>query len=192
MRQLIVASLVAISFSALAVAQEPVTIRRDDGRWGTADRAWALEDVPASSPLYGIRVTDSPDHRSVIVEAGTDRRSPLLLGDRLDEVQLPGILDRERQANPGYWPYQVWNASDFYRLAAQCLAGCLVRLRGAESTTYGGSQAMSGPRVFAYLPIGPGGEFAATQDRDGSVAAYVDVRTGEQFGPAASAVFRRR
>ncbi len=69
MRRLIVASLAAISFSALAVAQEPVTIRRDDGRWGTANRAWALEDVPPSSPLYGIRVTDSSDGRSVLVDA---------------------------------------------------------------------------------------------------------------------------
>ncbi len=51
---------------------------------------------------------------------------------------------------------------------------------------------MSGPRVFAYLPIGPATEFVAAQDGDGSVAAYVDVRTGEKFGPTASAVFGRR
>jgi hypothetical protein len=154
-----------------------------------AARVLKPSDVPSASALYGITVVDSPDGKSVIVSAAS-AGSLLRIGDRVDEVQLPGIKDRERHVNPGYWPYQVWTASDFYRLAAKCVDTCLVRLRSIENLPY--SRPISGPRVFAYVPVGTGAGFGAELDEtNGSVAAYVDLRTGERFGPAASAVFGR-
>jgi len=148
-------------------------------------------DVAPNSALYGITVAESPEGRGVIVIA-LSASSLLQIGDRVDEIQLPGVKDRERNANPGYWPYQVLTPSDFYRLAAKCLDACLVRLRGIESTRFGTSQTISGPRVFGYLPVGTGAGFGAELDETkGNVAADVDLRTGERFGPPASTVFRR-
>ena len=164
-------------------AQQPAAIRGDDGRWIIANRTWDTRDVPRTSALSGITVIDSPNHRSVIVNSASADR-PLIRGDRIDEVQLPGVENRERQSNPGYWPYQVWSASDFYRLAAKCVEGCLVRLRSADDTPW--------PREFAYLPVGPTRWFSsALNTQDGTLVGYVDMRTGERFGPAASVVFRR-
>ena len=173
-----------LTLSALAHAQQ-VAIRADDGRWIMADRALNPTDVPHNSALYGITVVGSPEGRGVIVSALAGG-SLLKIGDRLDEVQLPGVKDRERQASIGYWPYQVWTPSDFYRLAAKCLEACLVRLRGVESTRFGLSQTISGPRVFGYLPVGTGTGFGVKLDEtSGNVAQYVDLRTGERFGPPA-------
>jgi hypothetical protein len=132
--------------------------------------------------LFGITIIDSPNRRSVVVD-GITANSPLNRGDCIDEVQLPGIENRERQSNPRYWPYQVWSASDFYRLVAKCVEGCLVRLRSIADTSW--------PQTFAYLPVGPKTSFQpARNEQDGSVVAYVDTRTGERFGPAALVGFR--
>jgi len=161
----------------------PAFIRGDDGRWIAANRTWNTKDVPRTSALFGITVVDSPNRRSVILD-GVTANAPLNRGDWIDEVQLPGIENRERQSNPGYWPYQVWSASDFYRLAAKCVEGCLVRLRSIAETPW--------PKKFAYLPVGPTTFFRpAFNEQDGSVVAYVDTRTGERFAPAASVGFRR-
>jgi len=184
------ALMIATAFSALAYAQQ-VAIRDDDGRWVMVSRPLTPADVAPNSALYGITVAESPEGRGVIVIA-LSASSLLQIGDRVDEIQLPGVKDRERNANPGYWPYQVLTPSDFYRLAAKCLDACLVRLRGIESTRFGTSQTISGPRVFGYLPVGTGAGFGAELDETkGNVAAYVDLRTGERFGPPASTVFRR-
>jgi hypothetical protein len=44
--------------------------------------------------------------------------------------------------------------------------------------------------VFGYLPVGTGKGFGVELDEEsGAVAKYVDLRTGERFGPPASAVF---
>ena len=175
------AMVVALALSALAHAQQgsQVVVRADDGRWTTANRASNPADVPPVSALFGIIVTDAPEGRSAIVSAVREGRSPLRVGDRIDEVQLPGVVDRQRQASPGYWPYQVWTPADFYRLAAKCLHGCLVRLRNEENTKW--------PRVFAYLPVGNEAAFiAAREEATGHILAYVDLRTGERFAPPAS------
>jgi len=156
-----------------------------------ASRALNPADVPPNAALYGITVIESPEGRGVIVSALTGA-SLLRVGDRVDEIQLPGVKDRERNANPGYWPYQVLTPSDFYRLAAKCLDACLVRLRGIESTRFGVSQTISGPRVFGYLPVGSGAGFGMELDEaSGNVADYVDLRTGDRFAPPASVVFGR-
>ena len=140
-------------------------------------------DVPSVSALYGIAVVEMPQAKGVIVTA-TSAGSLLHVGDRVDEIQLPGVKDRERNANPGYWPYQVLTPSDFYRLASKCVDACLVRLRGVESTRFGFSQTMSGPRVFGYVPVGTGNGFGVELDEEsGAVATYMDLRTGERFGP---------
>ena len=182
------AVVVAITLSALAQAQQ-VDIRDDAGRLVTAARALNPTDVPRTSALYGITVVDAQDGKSVVVSAiGTG--SLLHVGDRVDEVQLPGIKDRIRHVNPGYWPYQVWTPSDFYRLASKCVKACLVRLRSLENLR--DSRYSNAPRVFAYLPVGTGGGFGAELDEtNGNVAAYVDLHTGERFGPSASMVFGR-
>src|SRR5579864_6334893 len=159
-----------------------VAVRADDGRWTVADRPWQPRDVSASSPLYRIRVADSPDAKSAIVIATTED-SPLKVGDRIDEIQLPGLRDREKLASAGHWRYQVSSASDFCGLAAKCVPGCLVRLRGVERTTVGLSHTISGPRVFAYVPLGADSGFAPVRDESGAVTEYVDVQTGEHFGP---------
>jgi len=185
--------IVAIALSVLAQAQQgsPVAIRDDAGRWVMAARPLNPTDVPSASPLYGITVVEMPQAKGVIVTAA-GAGSLLHVGDRVDEVQLPGLVDRERNANPGYWPYQVLTPSDFYRLALKCVDACLVRLRGVESTTFGVSQTMSGPRLFGYLAVGTGKGFGVElEENSGDVAKYVDLRTGERFGPPASAVFGR-
>jgi hypothetical protein len=187
------AVMLTVTLSALAFAQQhkQVAIRADDGRWVMASRALNPADVPPNAPLYGIAVIESPEGRGVIVSA-LSGSSLLRIGDRIDEIQLPGIKDRERNANPGYWPYQVLTPSDFYRLAAKCVESCLVRLRGIESTRFGLSQTLSGPRVFGYLPVGTGAGFGVELDDDsGAVATYVDLRSGERFGPPASVAFGR-
>jgi hypothetical protein len=193
MRLLSTTVVVLVALSVIADAQQPtpVAIRDDNGRWSMAARLLNPADVPMSSALHGITVIDSPEGRGTIVTAAS-ASSLLRVGDRVDEIQLPGVKDRERQVNPGYWPYQVWTASDFYRLAAKCLDACLVRLRGVESTRFGLSQTLSGPRVFAYLPVGTGAGFGVElEEESGTVAKYVDLRTGERFGPPASVVFGR-
>jgi len=146
-------------------------------------------DVPPTSALYGITVVESAEGNSAIVSA-TRPGSLLQVGDRIDEVQLPGIKNRERHGmNSGYWPYQVWSASDFYRLAARCVETCLVRLRSVESVRY---TYWTGPRAFAYLPVGTGAGFGVELDEEsGTVAKYVDLRTGERFSPPSSLVFGR-
>jgi hypothetical protein len=186
-----VAAVVSMTLSALIQAQQggPVDIRDNDGRLIVAPRVLNPGDVPPASILYGITTADAPDGKSVIVRA-TPTGSLLQVGDRVDEIQLPGIKDRQRNVNPGYWPYQVWNASDFYRLAAKCTETCLVRLRSVEDLA--DSRYSNAPRVFAYLPVGTGAGFGVELDEDsGAVAKYVDLRTGERFGPPASAVFGR-
>ena len=185
------AAVVAITLSALTQAQQsgPVDIRDNDGRLVVAPRVLNPGDVPPASTLYGITIVDAPNGKSVIVSA-TPTGSLLQVGDRVDEIQLPGIKDRQRHVNPGYWPYQVWTASDFYRLAAKCTETCLVRLRSVEELA--DSRYNNAPRVFAYLPVGTGVGFGAELDEDsGAVAKYVDLRTGERFGPPASVVFGR-
>ena len=194
------AVIVAMTLSVLAQAQQsgPVAIRDNDGRLVMADRLLNPADVPRTSALYGVTVVDSPEGNGAIVRAAS-AGSLLQIGDRIDEVQLPGIKDRERHVNPGYFTYQVWTVSDFYRLAARCIDACLVRLRSVENMKYtyvradGGAQTtLTGPRAFAYLPVGTGTGFGAELDeRSGSVANYVDLRTGERFGPPASMVFGR-
>lgn len=188
MQRWITAAVMMLTVLALrALAHEPsrpaVAVRADDGRWVTTNRAWDTRDVPRTSALFGVTVIESPNRRSVIVN-GVTVNGPLIRGDWIDEVQLPGVENREKQSNPGYWPYQVWSASDFYRLAAKCVEGCLVRLRKIEDTPW--------PREFAYLPIGPTTSFVpALNGQDGSVVAYIDTLTGERFGPAATGLFRR-
>ena len=180
----------ATTVATLAHAQQggPVAIRDNDGRLVMAARALNSADVPRTSALYGITVVESAEGNSAIVSA-TGPGSLLRIGDRVDEVQLPGIKDRERNVNPGYFKYQVWTASDFYRLAARCVETCLVRLRTVESTRY---THWVGPRAFAYLPVGTGAGFGQElDDTSGRVANYVDLRTGERFGPPASVVFGR-
>jgi len=175
---------------ALTQAQQanPVHIRDIDGRLVPAPRVLNSGDVPSTSALYGIAVVESAEGNSAIVSA-TPPGSLLRIGDRIDEVQLPAMKDRERNVNPGYFKYQVWTVSDFYRLAAQCVETCLVRLRTLESTRY---EHWAGPRAFAYLPVGTGKGFGQELDeKSGSVANYVDLRTGERFGPPASVVFGR-
>jgi hypothetical protein len=194
------AVVVAISLSVFAYAQEgkPVYIRDNDGRLVQAARVLNPGDVPPKSALYGITVVDSAEGNSAVVSA-TSRGSLLQVGDRIDEVQLAGMKDRERNVNPGYFKYQVWTVSDFYRLAAQCVETCLVRLRTLENMKYnyvradGGAQTtLVGPRSFAYLPVGTGAGFGQELDEtSGGVAKYVDLRTGERFGPPASVVFGR-
>lgn len=187
MQRWITAAVMTLSVLGLRVsAQQPngpaTVIRADDGRWVTANRAWDARDVPRTSALFGVTVLESPNNRSVIVN-GVTVNGPLIRGDWIDEVQLPGVENRQKQSSPGYWPYQVWSASDFYRLAAKCVEGCLVRLRKVEDTPW--------PHQFAYLPIGSTTPFTATLNpQDGRVVAYVDARTGERFGPAASGLFR--
>jgi hypothetical protein len=179
---------VATALPALTLAQQ-VDIRDNDGRLVTAARLLNPNDVPPTSALYGITVVDSLEGKSVIVRA-TSGPSLFQVGDRVDEVQLPSIKDRQRHVNPGYWPYQVWTASDFYRLAAKCVDTCLVRLRSIESLPTPGR--IGDPRLFAYLPVGTGAGFGVELDEtSGSAANYVDLRTGERFGPPASAVFGR-
>jgi len=185
------AVVVAITLSALAHAQEgnPVYIRNNEGRLVQAPRLLNPADVPRTSALYGITVVESLEGNSAIVSA-TSPGSLLRIGDRIDEVQLPGIKDRERHGtNSGYWTYQVWTASDFYRLAARCVESCLVRLRTVESTKY---EHWAGPRAFAYLPVGTGAGFGVELDeQSGAAAKYVDLKTAERFGPPASVVFGR-
>jgi len=181
--------LVTLILSTLAGAQQSVAIRDDEGRLVMAGRVLNPSDVPSGSALYGIAVADAPDGKSVIVRA-TDGRSLLQVGDRVDEVQLPAAKIRQHDANPGYWPYQVWTVSDFYRLAAKCTEACLVRLRTAEDLPE--SRYSNAPRRFAYLPVGTGAGFGVELDEgSGAVANYVDLRTGERFGPPASVVFGR-
>jgi len=181
----------AIAMCALAHAQQPnpVYIRNNDGMLVPASRVLNPGDVPPTSALYGITVVQSLEGNSAIVSAKSPG-SLLQVGDRIDEVQLPGIKDRERHGlNSNYWTYQVWTVSDFYRLAAQCVETCLVRLRTLESTRY---EHWTGPRAFAYLPVGTGKGFGQELDeKSGSAANYVDLRTGERFGPPASIVFGR-
>lgn len=183
------AVIVALSLSTITHAQQgPVYVHDNDGRLVQVPRALNSADVPRTSALYGITVVETAEGNSAIVSA-TSPDSLLHVGNRIDEVQLPGTKNRERQVNPGYWPYQVWTASDFYRLAAQCVEACLVRLRTTESTRY---DHWTGPRAFAYLPVGTGAGFGAELDEaSGNVAAYVDLRTGQRFGPPASFVFGR-
>jgi hypothetical protein len=185
------AVVVTIILSAFAHAQDgkPVYIRNNDGMLVRAPRLLNPGDVPSTSALYGITVVESAEGNSAIVSA-TSRGSLLQVGDRIDEVQLPGVKDRERHGmNSNYWTYQVWTASDFYRLAAQCVETCLVRLRTIESTRY---EHWTGPRAFAYLPVGTGKGFGAELDEaSGTVAKYVDLRTGERFSPPSSVVFGR-
>jgi hypothetical protein len=185
------AVVVAITLAAVAHAQQanPVYIRNNDGMLVPAARVLNPGDVPTTSALYGITVVESAEGNSAIVSA-TSPGSLLRVGDRIDEVQLPGIKDRERHgSNSNYWTYQVWNVSDFYRLAARCVATCLVRLRTVESTKY---EHWAGPRAFAYLPVGTGVGFGQELDEaSGIVAKYVDLRTGERFGPPVSVVFGR-
>jgi len=193
MRLLRTTGAVIVTLSTFTLAQQstPVAIRDDTGRWVMAVRPLNPADVPTNSALYGITVVDAPEGKGTIVTA-TGAEALLRVGDRVDEIQLPGIKDRQRNANPGYWAYQVWTASDFYRLAAKCVDVCLVRLRGVESTRFGLSQTISGPRVFAYMPVGTGAGFGMELDEaSGAVADYVDLRTGERFGPPASVVFDR-
>lgn len=46
--------------------------------------------------------------------------------------------------------------------------------------------------MFGYLPVGTGEGFGVELDEtSGAVAYYVDIRTGERFGPPASAVLVR-
>jgi hypothetical protein len=41
--------------------------------------------------------------------------------------------------------------------------------------------------VFGYLPVGTGNGFGVALDEtSGAVANYVDLRTGDRFGPPAS------
>jgi hypothetical protein len=173
------------------ISDGQVFVRAADGRWEPQARRLTASDVPLKSPLHGVEVIDSPGGRSAtVVRVGSASHTDLRPGDLVDEIQLAGLTDRERQANPGYWPYQVWAASDFYRLAVQCTPGCLVRLRGVESTTFGISQTLSGPRVFGYRRLGAGSGFAETLDDSATkVAGYVDARTGDRFAPAASTAF---
>jgi hypothetical protein len=181
----------AITLSTLALAQQGslVAIRGDDGRFVMADRVLNPTDVPPASPLYGIAVVDAPDGKSVIVRA-TSGPSPLQVGDRVDEIQLPGINDRQRHVNPGYWNYQVWTASDFYRLATTCVDACLVRLRAIENLPE--SRYSNAPRLFGYVPVGSGAGFGVELDEtSGHETNFVDLRTGERFGPPASMVFGR-
>jgi len=183
--------ILAITLSAVAHAQQAVPIRDDVGRWVMANRPLNPVDVPTSSPLYGITVVDGVEGKSAVVTA-TSAGSLLRVGDRVDEIQLPGLKDRERNANPGYFRYQVWTASDFYHLASKCLDACLVRLRGVENTMFEGTHTVSGPRVFGYVPVGTGNGFGVElNEQSGAVAKYVDLRTGERFGPPASAAFGR-
>jgi hypothetical protein len=169
----------------------PSFVRGADGRWERQTQKQTLSEVPTESPLHGVEVIDSPGGRSATVvwvdaSASTDLRP----GDLVDEIQLPGLPDRERQANPGYWPYQVWGSADFYRLAVQCAPSCLVRLRGSESTRFGASQTVSGPVVFGYKLLGSGTGFQQTLDPSSTkVAGYVDTRTGERFEPSAATAF---
>ena len=185
------AVVVAIALSAFAQAQQgnAVYIRNNEGMLVPAARVLNPGDVPQTSALHGITVVESLEGNSAIVSVASPG-SLLRVGDRIDEVQLPGIKDRERHGlNSNYWTYQVWNVSDFYRLAAQCETTCLVRLRTVESTRNG---LWTGPRAFAYLPVGTGAGFGQELDEtSGSVAKYVDLRTGERFGPPASVVFGR-
>ena len=118
------AVLAATALSALVHAQDgnPVYIRNNDGQLMQAARVLNPADVPRTSALYGVTVIESAEGNSAIVSAATPG-SLLRVGDRIDEVQLPGIANRERHgSNSGYWTYQVWTVSDFYRLAA-ALAG---------------------------------------------------------------------
>ena len=193
MRQRVIggAVMAAIAMCALAHAQQgnPVYVRNNDGMLVPAPRVLNPGDVPPTSALYGITVAESLEGNSAIVSA-VSPGSLVQIGDRIDEVQLPGIKDRERQfLHSNYWTYQVWTVSDFYRLAAQCVETCLVRLRTVESTKNG---PWTGPRAFAYLPVGTGAGFGQELDEtSGRVAKYVDLRTGERFGPPASVVFGR-
>jgi hypothetical protein len=164
----------------VAQTPSPAVARDADGRWQPQLRPLTASDVPAISALRGVVVGETPDGRSTAVFR-VNADSPLHVGDRIDEIQNAGLSDREHQANPGYWPYQVWTTADFYRLAAQCVPDCLVRLRDAE-----GAQR---PRAFGYQLIGSSTGFRETTV--GNVTAYVDVRTGEHFSPLASAVLPR-
>jgi hypothetical protein len=174
-----------------AGSDQPRSVRAADGRWESQTQAPRASDVPLTSPLRGVEVIDSPGGRSAtVVRIDAGAQTDLRPGDLVDEIQIAGLPDRERQANPGYWPYQVWGASDFYRLAVQCAPGCLVRLRGGESTRFGLSQTLSGPRVFGYKRLGAGTRFLEVLDDSAQqVAEYIDTQTGEHFGPAASIAF---
>jgi hypothetical protein len=166
-------------------------VRAADGRWERRSQTLTASQVPVASPLRGVEVVNSPGGRSVtVVRVGAAAHTDLRPGDLVDEIQIAGLSDRERQANPGYWPYQVWAASDFYRLAVQCTPGCLVRLRSAESTTMGDGRTPGGPRSFGYKLLGSGTGFRRTFDASAAnVAGYIDNQTGERFGPAASTAF---
>ena len=165
-------------------------VRGADGRWEPLTRQLTDSDIPSSSPLRGVKVKDSSDGKSATVVQADTVRSSLHPGDLVDEIQIAGILNRKRQANPGFWPYQVWGASDFYRLAVQCASECLIRLRGPESTTFGVSQTVSGPRVFGYILIGSGPGFRETLDDSArKTTGFIDTQTGEPFGPPASTAF---
>ena len=178
------AVLMSLALSALVHAQQ-VAIRGDDGRFVMAARLLNPTDVPPTSALHGISVVDAQDGKSVVVSA-TSEPSLLHTGDQVDEIQLPGIKDRERTVNPSYWPYQVWTASDFYRLAAKCVEVCLVRLRSADNLPE--SRYSNAPRVFGYLPVGAGQGFGVELDEaNGTATRYVDLRTGERFSPPALA-----
>src|SRR5690349_15832631 len=146
------AVVVATTLSAVARGQQ-VDIRDDAGRLVAAARVLNPTDVPRASALYGITVVGAPDGKSVVVSA-IRTGSLLRVGDRVDEVQLAGVKDRIHHVNPGYWPYQVWTPSDFYRLATRCVDACLVRLRSIENLP--DSRYSNSPRVFAYLPVGTG------------------------------------
>ena len=139
--------------------------------------------VPSTSALDGVKVGRSPGGKSVVI-ISVDGRSPaanaLFPGYVVDEIQLGGLLNREQQPRPGYWPYQVWSPSDFSRLAALCIPECLVRLRVSFDD---GSNA----RQFGYARIGDGAAFHETFDATLTrLTGYVDAVTDEYFGPAAA------
>ncbi len=187
------ALLIVLAMAFGAGAQDgSAIVRADDGRWATRDHQWALADVSSSSALHGVVVGDSPDERAAIVTAIALPGLPLHVGDRVDEIQLPGIANRQQQSNPGYWPYQVWRAADFYRLASRCRTGCLVRLRGAQAATTYAESSTPGPLAFGYVRVGEPTAFRAVHGADGAVNSYLDAVTGEQFGPLASSVFGQR
>jgi hypothetical protein len=142
----------------------------------------SASNVPSTSALDGVKVGRSPGGKSVVI-ISVDGRSPaanfLSPGYVVDEIQLGGLLDREQQPRPGYWPYQVWSPSDFSRLAALCMPECLVRLRVSFDD---GSNA----RQFGYTRVGNGAAFHETLDATLTrLTGYVDAVTDEYFGPAA-------
>ena len=189
MRRLLLACMAAALASAVAAQQQSgVAVKGPDGRWTTRERPWNASDVPVESALAGVRVDGNAWSRSVVVTAITDKNAPLHVGDLIDEVQLPGIPNREARVAEGAWPYQVWDASDFYRLAMRCTSGCLVRLRGTADTAPEPTQRVCCPLEFGYVLVGSGARFAPVRDQG---SGFIDVQTRERFGPAASVVFGR-